>query len=250
MSVGANRLVFALLDNDLIPVLGASVELSTIYMAGASSGDIQQVVDAPFRKWPLGEIGVYTAQLGFHQSGTWGLRVEATDTDGSTMAGTVGFVVADESSTPAIGSPAPRTRNKTSRDVGSLEELTSAIEPDPDLYKMTIEEALSAGRPLVVVFATPLFCSTATCGPQVEVIETVKELYKDEVNFIHIEVFDNLHEIEGDLSKARTAPAVEEWGLVSEPWTFIVDSEGRVAAKFEAFTTEDELREHLDIVLN
>ena len=101
----------------------------------------------------------------------------------------------------------------------------------------------------MIVFATPLFCSTATCGPQLEVIETVKELYKDEINFIHVEVFDNPHEIEGDLSKARTAPAVEEWGLVTEPWTFIVDSEGRIAAKFEAFTTEEELREHLDIVL-
>ena len=249
LSVGANRLVFALLDNDLRPVLGATVEVSTFYPVGASPGVLQQVVDAPFRKWPLGEIGVYTVQLGFHESGTWGLRVEAAKADGSAIVGAVEISVAEESSTPAIGSLALHSRNKTSRDVGSLEELTSAVEPDPDLYSMTIEEALSTGRPLLIVFATPLFCSTATCGPQLEVIKTVKELYKDEINFIHVEVFDNPHEIEGDLSKARTAPAVEEWGLVTEPWTFIVDSEGRIAAKFEAFTTEEELREHLDIVL-
>ena len=249
LSVGANRMVFALLDNDLKPILGVTAELSTFYPAESSLGEPQQKVPAHFRKWPLGDIGVYTAQLDFQQAGTWGLRVEATGSDGSALVGAVGFVVAEESSSPAIGAQAPRTKNKTSRDVDRLEELTSAVAPDPEFYSMTIEEALLTGRPLVVVFATPLFCRTATCGPQIEVIGDVKELYEDRVNFIHVEVFDNPHEIEGDLSKARTAPAVEEWGLVTEPWTFIVDSEGRIAAKFEAFTTEEELREHLDIVL-
>ena len=95
LSVGANRLVFALLDNDLRPVLGATVEVSTFYPVGASPGVLQQVVDAPFRKWPLGEIGVYTVQLGFHESGTWGLRVEAAKADGSAIVGAVEISVAE-----------------------------------------------------------------------------------------------------------------------------------------------------------
>ena len=156
-----------------------------------------------------------------------------------------------ESSTPAIGSPAFPSKNKTSRDVRALEELTTAGEPDPDLYSMTVAETLDTGKPFVVAFATPAFCRTATCGPQVEVIKSVKDKYKDRVGFIHIEVFDNVDEIrrEGDLSVARTVDAVDEWGLLTEPWTFIVDRQGRIAAKFEAFTTEEEIEEELTKVL-
>ena len=56
---------------------------------------------------------------------------------------------------------------------------------------------------------------------------------------------DNPHEIQGDLRNAKRAPAVTEWGLPNEPWTFIVDAEGKVADKFEAFTGRDELEESL-----
>ena len=242
LTVGTNRLVFAILDRDL--VLGAEAELSTFYPGG-----VPQVVDAPFRKWPLGNVGVYTAIVDFDRNGTWGFKVEVSGEGNFTRSATGQFMVKEEGSTPRIGSHAPPSKNKTVRDVNSLEELTSAPEPDPDLYSMTIAEAISSGKPLLVVFATPLFCSTATCGPQLEVIEEVKDGYKDRVNFIHVEVFDNPHEIEGDRGNARAAPAVEEWGLGTEPWTFIVDSYGLVAAKFEAFTTREEIEEHLDLLL-
>ena len=34
---------------------------------------------------------------------------------------------------------------------------------------------------------------------------------------------------------------MEEWGLLSEPYTFILDRKGLVASKFEGFVTEAEL---------
>ena len=114
---------------------------------------------------------------------------------------------------------------------------------------MTIDEAVASGKPLVVVFGTPAFCETFTCGPQVEVISGLRERYKDRVNFIHVEIFDDPHEIQGDPDSARAVPAVLEWGLTSEPWTFIVDRNGRAAAKFEAFSTAEEIEEELQKVL-
>ncbi len=249
LSVGANRLVFALLDRDLMPVQEVQAELSTFYPEGSSLGEPNQVVRVSFRKWPLGALGVYTAAVDFHRAGIWGFKVEVAGAGGATRTAEGRFEVTEESTTPGIGSAAPLSRNKTSRDVSRLEELTSAREPDPDLYSMTIADAISSGKPLVVVFATPLLCRTSTCGPQVDVIEDVKARYQDRVNFIHVEIFDNPHEIEGDFSNARSTPAVEEWGLVTEPWTFLVDVQGRIAAKFEAFTTQEELEEHLDLLL-
>ena len=62
-------------------------------------------------------------------------------------------------------------------------------------------------------------------------------------------MFDNPHEIQGALSRARTVPAAAEWNLPSEPWTFVVDADGLVAAKFEGFATREELEDALAKVL-
>ncbi len=120
---------------------------------------------------------------------------------------------------------------------------------DLDLDRMTIAEAISGGLPTLVTFATPAFCTSATCGPQVEVVSTIKERYKGRANFIHIEVYDNPHEMEGDVSKGRLSPLLDEWGLRSEPFTFVIDADGLVAAKFEGFATEDELESALQEVI-
>ncbi|MCY4529095.1 MAG: hypothetical protein OXD46_08740 [Chloroflexi bacterium] len=51
------------------------------------------------------------------------------------------------------------------------------------------------------------------------------------------------------MASAPLAQAMIDWGLPTEPWTFVMDSEGKVAAKFEAFATKDELEAALDTVL-
>ena len=244
-----NRLVFLLLDRDSMPVRVDEAEVSVYHPVENVESKPTAVAKARFRQWPLGERGVYTAQLKFDQAGDWALRVAVAAPDGSTESVRADFRVKEKSDTPATGSPAPPSLNKTIRDVGTLEELTTARPPDPDLYSMTIADAVVSGKPVVLVFATPAFCETATCGPQVEVLEGIKDRYKDRANFIHIEMFDNPHEIQGDPDRARTAAAVAEWGLRSEPWTFIVDHRGRIAAKFEGFTTTEEIEEGLEKVL-
>ena len=137
--------------------------------------------------------------------------------------------------------------------VENLATITSSPvpdpDPDPDLYRLSIDQALEAGKPLVVVFATPAYCKTATCGPQVQVVSQLKERFQDQANFIHVEVFENPQLIEGGRPTGGFVPAVEEWNLPTEPWTFVVDRAGRVQAKFEAFTTEEELEDALDEVL-
>ncbi len=247
LGVGTNRLVFYLLEDGKHPVKVDQVDVSVYYLPG----DWAAIYIARFRQWPLESVGVYTTNLSFDRAGQWGLWVAVTGPDGDAREAHGTFQVKEQSDTPAIGSPAPLSRNKTAGDVSDLNELTTSDPPDPDLYTMTIADAVAGGKPLVVVFATPAFCQTATCGPQVEQISDLKDRYGDRANFIHVEVWDNPLEIRehGDLSNAKAAPAVEEWGLPTEPWTFVVDSRGLIAAKFEAFTTVQEIEEALQKVL-
>jgi hypothetical protein len=42
---------------------------------------------------------------------------------------------------------------------------------------------------------------------------------------------------------------MEQWGLTSEPYLFLLDGEGRVAARFEGITEPAEVSEAIDRVL-
>jgi hypothetical protein len=141
----------------------------------------------------------------------------------------------------ANDSAAIRSVSKTAYDVGSLGQVTSDLDPGPEMYAMTIATALDSGILLMLVFSTPAFCETATCGPQLAVLKGLKETYETLANSIHIEVCDNPHEIQGDLSNARISPTLAEWNLPSELWTFVIDGDGLVQAKFEGFATAQEL---------
>ena len=249
LCIGPNRLVFGLLDAETQQITVPEVEVSLVLPGDASISGPQPAGKAHFRQWPLGGLGVYTMQVDFDQTGIWGLEVSIPGAENDVAVARANLEVKRTSLTPPLGSAAPASNNRTSRDVGSLEELTTARPPDPDLYSMTIAEALASDKPTVVVFATPAFCTTATCGPQIEEITSLKDRYSERANFIHVEIFENPLEIQGDLSKGVVAPAVEEWGLPSEPWTFVVDRQGLVAAKYEAFTTAEEIEEGIEAVL-
>ena len=243
-----NRFVFALLDSRSSPIRASRAQVTLSYVEGDGAVPYGEV-EALFRRWPVGPGGVFTAKIDFSRPGTWLAEIVPTDGEAVGELARLSFEVKEQSATPAIGAPAPRSTNRTSADVSSLEELTSDANPDPELYQMTVAQALQTGRPLLVTFATPAFCTSATCGPQVDVVKALKETYRDRINVIHVEVYENPHEIVGDLSNARLSPEIEEWGLPTEPWTFIVDGQGRVAAKFEAFSSYEEIDEEMARVL-
>src|SRR2546428_3440568 len=58
--------------------------------------------------------------------------------------------------------------------------------------------------------------------------------YGRRVAFVHQEIWQP-----GGMDKL--APTVEEWNLRSEPWTFVVDGDGVIRARFEGLTTRREL---------
>jgi len=96
--------------------------------------------------------------------------------------------------------------------------------------------ALAAHKPFVVTFATPRFCTSRTCGPVVDVVDYVRRKYAARgVRFIHVEVFKQNRPALGYNRWMR------QWGLQSEPWTFLVGQDGRIEAKFEGSVSAAEL---------
>ena len=245
LGVGPNRVAFGVVDREGMPVRPAEAQVkASLLDPETKTSEVRSTSVAHFQQWPIGTQGVLTTQLFLDKPGFWQLNVEATAADGSDVEARGAFQVKANSDTPTVGQPAPRSVTLTLDSLEDLSDLTtisSAAAPDPDLYQMSVDAALDTGKPLILVFSTPAFCVSATCGPQVAIISQIKEKYQDMANFIHVEVFENPHLIEGGRPVGDTVAAVAEWNLPTEPWTFVIDGEGLVRAKFEQFTTKKEI---------
>ena len=122
-------------------------------------------------------------------------------------------------------------------------DITSDTDPDESLYASSVAEAVTSAQPSVIIFSTPAFCVSATCGPVLEVAKDVKNSYGDIV-WVHVEVFDNLDAATRD--DLIPVAAVNEWRLATEPWVFVVGADGIVTARFEGAMDAAELRAALD----
>lgn len=246
IAIGENQIAFAVMDREGLPVQAEPATVQAYFLAPRQdSRELKSSVLVQLLPWPTATRGVFSATLEFETAGAWELEVDFINPDGDTVTAKAAVIVKAESETPSIGAPAPAAVTLTARDVEDLSHITSSSEPDPDLYQLSVHEAIAADKPFVVVFATPAFCTSATCGPQLAELTEVKEKYAGRANFIHVEVFKDPHLIQSERPTGGFVPAVLAWGLPSEPWTFIVDARGLVSAKFQLFTPSEALEKAL-----
>jgi hypothetical protein len=138
---------------------------------------------------------------------------------------------------PAVGSQAIASRTPTIASTqGNLRALTTRTPPDVGMLRYSVAGSLAAHRPFVLVFATPKFCTSRTCGPVVDVVDAVRKRFAGRgIRFIHVEIYrDN----NPGLGYNRW---VEQWHLPTEPWTFLVGKNGRIVARFEGSVSVGEL---------
>ena len=260
LAVGQNRLVFGLLDRDQAMVSEASVSLRLYSLVEDADGSFSGVLSSeqdlrPVALEPESAIHVHSdggrhdhagsattvfvASAEFTTGGWWGAEL-AVETDGERADGLrMRLWVTDRTAEPMLGEQAPRSTQRVLRDVQDIAEIDTTDPPIPDLHLLTVAEALDRGRPLVIAFATPMFCQTRFCGPVIQqVVRPLYERYGDRADFVHIEPFD-IAEARG--GRLVAVPQIAEWGLMTEPWVFVIDDSGRVVAKFEGITSLEEV---------
>ena len=247
LDVGVQRISFLLTTPESL-VTAPEATVTSVFLGEGQA--MTQTKRADFHLWPFGVRGSYATNFNFDRPGPWRLDIEV-DHEGVQGQAYVAVDVTAESIVPGIGTVPPLSHNKTLPEIGDIQRLTTHYEPDPDLYQLTIAEAVATGRPTVVVFASPAFCTSPTCGPQTETVTELKESYADRANFIHVEIYDNPHLIQGDLSQATLVQSVDDWGISAVPrwfnesWTFVLGPGGAIAQRFEGYATLEELEEAL-----
>jgi hypothetical protein len=179
---------------------------------------------------------VWVSKIPLPAAGPYYLVAKYT-VDGKARSANTGLNVQPVESTPAVGAAAPKSATPTLKSSnGDLAALTTADPPDRSLLEYSVADSLAAHKAFVVTFATPKFCQSRICGPIVDIVLDVqKRMAATPMRFIHAEIY------KGNDPAAGPAQWVTEWGLVSEPWVFVVDAKGTITAKFEGGVTADEL---------
>lgn len=232
------------------PTAGTEIQMSEPVTASfvPVPGLEPEVGDAPAVVEGEG-VGVYEAAVDLDQAGNWGVQVSA-ELDGETVTATAAFAVAEEHAVPTVGDPAPATDTPTV-DTDEVEPVAldsraqdGAEVPDPQLHDASVAEVLEAGRPMVVVISTPVYCTSRFCGPITDYAADLAEQYGDRAEFVHLEVWQ-------DFEAQTLNPWVEEWIFDpetggNEPWVFLVGADGTIQARWDNVLDGQELTAMLE----
>ena len=254
LTCGANRLLFTFLDNQNVPVAKPDKTASiAIYNLGRNGETATESETGSF-VWGIDNVrGFYVANVSFAEAGTWGAQY-TTDVGGASETIRMTFEVATSSPVVRVGDKAPATDTPTGASVnGDLARISSDTTPDPAFYKTSVKDALAAHQPFVLIFATPKSCVSAQCGPTLDRIKPLAAAFPT-VGFIHVEPYQlafkngGLQPVLDAQGNLQSIPAVLEWGILSEPWVFVVDRSGVVTASFEGVVSVPEITAAADAV--
>ena len=235
---GPVRFPFLVIDNS-----GKPVERPSARVWVATGRDARPFASTTARLEPIGVPGhseaaaghvtkIYVARFRIPRPGRYWLVAVP---DGARIQAVSVFEVDASLPVPKVGAKAPASATPT---LGSepIAALTTDVPPDRDLLRRSVAASLAAHEPFVVTFATPRFCTSRVCGPVVDVVQSVARRFSGSgIRFIHVEVYRDNDPTKGYNRWMR------QWGLTTEPWTFLVGRDGRIKSEFEGSVSADEL---------
>ena len=243
LRVGDERIVLSLLDRSEEPRFGAGASFRA-RLFEPTEGGIRYRAEASLERVEIEGRSYYVARdAPLDHAGDWAIAVTAALADGrSESSPRVGFPVRAAGLRPAVGDAAPALASPTLDD-GAIGELTGAAEPEPLLYGDSVGDLVEAGRPFLLLFATPGRCGgQPTCRralAQAAGIARAGEL-AGELAVVHVEPFGRPR---GAALQEMIDGLNEAWGIRVEPQFWLVDGAGRVAGRWAVVVGDGELGE-------
>lgn len=201
---------------------------------------------SPTLTLPADGRGVYAVEpITFPRAGYWKVVAHGQLGDGSTFNADAAFTVLDRPAVISVGDRAPLTDNPVSGDPGvtavAIDSRAAGGQPipDPELHRTSIADAIRAGHPALVVFSTPVYCTSRFCGPVTDLVGELAAKYADRADFIHVEIYE-------DFAAGKVNQAALDWlsptnGDLREPWTFLIGADGRIAGSWDTVVTRKEI---------
>src|SRR3970040_201593 len=183
IGVGEQRVMFGLIDQETNEYLASPDHPATVTLRDENGAPID-TYPTEFL-WTVEDVrGLYVAQLVIPEAATYQVTIDA---EGFATAGPMGLVAVEDPAVAHRGDAAPPSQTRVFADYPDLAVITSDPEPDPAMYEVSVAQAVTGGRPAVIVFATPGFCVSESCGPLLDQVKSLRQGYPG-VEFVHVEI--------------------------------------------------------------
>jgi hypothetical protein len=205
-----------------------SLETEPAFTAATTSND------------PDAAKSVYVTDLNLDQPGEWQMIALVDRGDGFEATRLPSAVVKtpEQDKIPEPGEKAPVIHTPTADDVGDVTQIDTRIPPS-SMHSDDFADVVGK-EPVVLLFATPALCQSRVCGPVVDVAEQVKRDRPDDAAYIHMEIWN-----QNDPNKGAREQVLD-YNLRTEPWLFVINSDGTVSSRIEGAFSIEELNQALD----
>jgi hypothetical protein len=247
---GNNRLGFGLFTTSRAQIADAT---AAVYIAPAGGGEAEGPFVAHYQSLavkpaflsrttaddPDAAKTLYVSEVPFKKPGKYEVLGMARLDDRLVAAtsATPQVVVVPKKADPVphVGDSPPAIHTPTVADAGGNEaSIDTRVPGAPELHQVDFADDLGK-KPIILIFATPLLCQSRVCGPVVDLVLQAQDKYRDQADFIHMEIYND-----NQVNKGYR-PQVGAFHLPSEPWLFATDRHGKIAARIEGAFSADEL---------
>jgi hypothetical protein len=201
---------------------------------------------------PAAAKSFYSAELRFPGPGIYAVVALSRVGGRLVKSSPIGARVLGNDPVPGPGDKAPRITTPTAKSAGGDVASIDTRQPPDDMHKVNFADAYGK-KPVVLLFATPALCQSRTCAPVTDVALAVEAEHRD-VPFIHNEIYKDNEIKPGCLEGTRPPtqcyfPQLLAFHLETEPFLFVIDKHGRIAARLEGAFSKSELEAALRPVL-
>ena len=219
LAVGVDRVVLRLLDRDAAPTFDAGTTFAVRYFEPVVGG-VRFRSDATLAVVEVGAETLYVGAAPFDAAGTWELEVRASAAPGGAdgeplISARLPFVVALETTSPAVGTVAPGT---------------------PSL-QVALGTPGAAGGPVLVVLTLVGDCfGSGLCDRALAQTQRLGAAAG-----VAVVAEQGLEEEPGEGPGPSTSGVLTDWSLENDPWIYVVGPGGVITARFERLATDAEL---------
>ncbi len=208
------------------PASGPTAQLA---LAPPGAGQGQVVTAVPMKTGLPKNRGVYVVDAVLDRPGVYPGEVI---TQGHRLP--MSLQVNPTPAAPAIGATASRAPSPTPQSPLGVNPICTR-QPACPLHAVSLSDAIGAGRPVAVLFATPALCQTRYCGPVLNELLSARLPYQDRVTFVHVEIYRTL------TGGNEESPTVQAWNIPYEPFFFTIDGAGVIRGRLDAAFGRDEI---------
>lgn len=168
--------------------------------------------------------GYFEAFATFPSDGNWQMIIEASPggRGDALIAGPAIIKVGRTNEMPKVGDPAIAVATPTTDDGRGVDPICTR-RPACSMHAISLDAALASGKPVIVNFGTPAFCTSQLCGPEIDLLQEVAAANEGKAHFIHVELYRD--DSDATVRAQIRAPGPLAWKVIEEPATYFIGSD-------------------------